>query len=75
MFEDGASTRRAIAGTGHPLTAEEQSAAPDGMDEHMMDLDPVVNMPYLWHKGRDFVKHSKDARGKGKEVKVGELLS
>lgn len=36
----------------------------------MMDLDPAVNMPYLWHKGKDFCKHTKDSKGKGKEVKV-----
>eukprot|EP00878_Enallax_costatus_P019473 GHUV01020545.1.p1 GENE.GHUV01020545.1~~GHUV01020545.1.p1 ORF type:complete len:289 (+),score=95.13 GHUV01020545.1:1287-2153(+) len=70
VFEDAASTRRAIAGTGHPLTQDELSTAPDSLDEHMMDLDPAVNMPYLWHKGRDFYKRTKDAKGKDLEIKI-----
>jgi hypothetical protein len=68
VFEDAATTRRAIAGCGHPLTAEELSAAPDAMDETMGELDAAASIPMLWHKGRDFVK-GKDA--KGKDVKVG----
>lgn len=65
MFADAATTRRAIAGCGHPLTPEELSSAPDSMDETMMELDPAAMIPYLWHKGRDFIKQEK-----GKEVKV-----
>jgi hypothetical protein len=68
VFEDAATTRRAIAGCGHPLTAEELSSAPDSMDETMGELDAAASIPMLWHKGRDFVK-GKDA--KGKDIKVG----
>jgi hypothetical protein len=67
VFEDAATTRRAIAGCGHPLTSEELSSAPDSMDETMGELDAAASMPMLWHKGRDFVK-GKDAAGK--DVKV-----
>lgn len=65
VFEDAATTRRAIAGCGHPLTAEELSTAPDSMDETMGELDAAASIPMLWHKGRDFIKHVQ-----GKDVKV-----
>lgn len=43
VFADGATARRAIAGTGHPLAPEELSSAPDDMDQVMTDasLDPA----------------------------------
>jgi hypothetical protein len=43
VFADGATTRRAIAGSGHPLAPEELSTAPDDMDQVMTDanLDPA----------------------------------
>lgn len=43
MFADAATTRRAIAGSGHPLTPEELNSAPDDMDQVMTDanLDPA----------------------------------
>uniref|UniRef100_A0A383V5T6 Nuclear cap-binding protein subunit 3 n=1 Tax=Tetradesmus obliquus TaxID=3088 RepID=A0A383V5T6_TETOB len=65
VFEDAATTRRAIAGCGHPLTAEELSTAPDFMDETMGELDAAASIPMLWHKGRDFIKHVQ-----GKDVKI-----
>jgi len=43
VFADAATTRRAIAGSGHPLTPEELNSAPDDMDQVMTDanLDPA----------------------------------
>lgn len=68
MFADAATSRRAIAGTGHPLAKEELASAPDDMDQVMTDatLDPAAHIPFLWHKGRDFLKQD----AKGKETKV-----
>ncbi|KAF6259155.1 hypothetical protein COO60DRAFT_1460310 [Scenedesmus sp. NREL 46B-D3] len=67
VFEDAATTRRAIAGCGHPLTAEELSSAPDSMDETMGELDAAASIPMLWHKGRDFLK-GRDAAGKDNKI-------
>lgn len=68
VFADAATTRRAIAGSGHPLTPEELNSAPDDMDQVMTDanLDPAAHIPYLWHKGRDFIQTD----FKGNETKV-----
>lgn len=43
MFADAATTRRAIAGTGHPLAPEELSSAPDDMDQVMTDADAALD--------------------------------
>eukprot|EP00775_Hariotina_reticulata_P012857 gene12856-12984_t len=66
VFEDAATTCRAIAGSGHPLAPEELSSAPDSMDVAMGGVEPG-QMQYLWHKGRDFIKGNDD---KQKDHKV-----
>jgi hypothetical protein len=48
LFKDGPTGKRAIAGLGKPLPAED---LPEGVDV----ADPA-NIQYLWHKGEDFVK-------------------
>jgi hypothetical protein len=49
VFADAATTRRAIAGTGHPLAKEELSSAPDDMDQVMTDanLDPAGEYAFV----------------------------
>lgn len=48
LFSDADTAKRAIAGMGKPLSAEE---LPEGAE--LMD---AANIEYLWHKGEDFVK-------------------
>ncbi|KAF5840065.1 hypothetical protein DUNSADRAFT_17800 [Dunaliella salina] len=52
VFRDAHSARRAMAGVGRPLPSEEMAG------ESSAGLDPFdpANMPYFWHKGRDFIK-------------------
>ncbi|KAI8464820.1 MAG: hypothetical protein J3K34DRAFT_525865 [Monoraphidium minutum] len=54
LFADAASAARAIVGTGHPLPPDQQ--APDAGGQAGLDPTSVESLPYLWHKGRPFVK-------------------
>ncbi|GFH14284.1 uncharacterized protein HaLaN_10311, partial [Haematococcus lacustris] len=52
MFRDSGSAQRAMAGVGYPLPATEMTG------ESSAGLDPTdpANMPFFWHKGKDFMK-------------------
>lgn len=54
LFGDAASAARAIIGTGHPMPPDQE--APDAGGQAGLDPTSVESLPYLWHKGKDFVK-------------------
>ncbi|GBF90683.1 splicing RNP complex component protein [Raphidocelis subcapitata] len=54
LFGDAASAARAIVASGHPLPADVE--APDAGGQGGLDPTSIDSLPYLWHKGRDFVK-------------------
>ena len=54
LFADAATALRAIVGTGRPLPPGED--APDAGGQAGLDPAALESAPYLWHRGRDFVK-------------------